>query len=43
MSLGFSSRTVRRAKEELRIIVEKEHGKEHGQWVWKLPPQEQGD
>jgi DNA polymerase len=40
---GFSSRTVRRAKEELRIIVEKEHGKEHGQWVWKLPPQEQGD
>ena len=32
-----SKRTLRRAKDELGVIVFKETGVAHGRWRWKLP------
>ena len=32
-----SDRTLRRAKDDLEIIAEKEKGVPHGRWLWRLP------
>jgi putative DNA primase/helicase len=34
-----SNRTLWRAKEELKVIAEKERGVPNGRWMWRLPPQ----
>jgi putative DNA primase/helicase len=34
---GISAATLRRAREALRVMSGKEHGKRDGQWVWALP------
>ena len=36
-ALCHSERTLRRAKDDLHIIVSKETGVAHGRWRWKLP------
>jgi putative DNA primase/helicase len=38
---GLSWATVRRAKEDLKIVSEKEEGKLDGKWFWKLPTQQE--
>ena len=37
---GLSWATVRRAKEDLKIISDKEEGKLDGKWFWKLPQED---
>jgi len=34
---GFSWRTIKRVKEDLKIVAEKEQGVMNGRWFWKLP------
>jgi putative DNA primase/helicase len=36
---GISNRTLYRAKDDLKLIVEKERGRPNGKWVWRLPDQ----
>ena len=38
----ISDATLRRAKEELEIIAEKEKGVPHGRWLWRLPSELRG-
>ena len=37
---GISNRTLYRAKDDLRLIVEKERGRANGKWIWRLPEQQ---
>jgi putative DNA primase/helicase len=39
---GISWRTMRRAGDDLKVVVGKERGTAKGKWFWKLPSKEEG-